>query len=119
MRRFIGFLVTVGALALAGLVGFSLVESWLNPEPLTIENVDGRPLITATQPTLTQFSFELDNSGYDISYPQCKGALPTKFVGYAIIGLNGGKPFSENKCFQKQWDWALSKDAVAVYLNPT
>ncbi|MSZ33642.1 MAG: hypothetical protein F2627_03720, partial [Actinobacteria bacterium] len=55
MRRFFGFLVTVGALALAGLVGFSLVHSWLNPEPLTIENVDGRPVITATQPALTPF----------------------------------------------------------------
>ena len=117
MRRLFGFIVTVGALALAGLVGFSLVNSWLNPEPLTIENVDGRPVITATQPALTPFSFELDNSGYDISYPQCKGELPSKFVGYAIIGLNGGKPFSENKCFQKQWDWALAKDAVAVYIN--
>ena len=117
MRRLFGFIVTVGALALAGLVGFSLVNSWLNPEPLTIENVDGRPVITATQPALAPFSFELDNSGYDISYPQCKGELPSKFVGYAIIGLNGGKPFSENKCFQKQWDWALAKDAVAVYIN--
>ena len=117
MRRFLGFVVTVGALALAGLVGYSLVNSWLNPAPLTIENVDGRPLITANQPELMSFDFELDNSGYDISYPQCSGALPSKFVGYAIIGLNGGKPFTENKCFQKQWDWALTHDAVAVYIN--
>ena len=117
MRRFFGFVVTVGAVALAGFVGFSLVNSWLNPEPLTIENVNGRPLITAVQPKLTPFSFELDNSGYDVSYPQCKSALPDKFVGYAIVGLNGGKPFTENKCFQKQWNWALTHDAVAVYIN--
>lgn len=117
MRRFLGFLVTVGALALAGLVGFSLVNSWLNPEPLTIENVDGRPLITATQPAIKAFDFELDNSGYDISYPQCKSALPDKYVGFAIVGLNGGKPFKENKCFERQWEWALTHDAVAVYIN--
>jgi hypothetical protein len=117
LRRFFGFVVTVGAVALAGFVGFSLVNSWLNPEPLTIENVNGRPLITAVQPKLTPFSFELDNSGYDVSYPQCKSALPDKFVGYAIVGLNGGKPFTENKCFQKQWNWALTHDAVAVYIN--
>ncbi len=117
MRKFLGFIVTVGALALAGFVGFSLINSWLNPEPLTIENVDGRPLVTATQPALIPFNFELDNSGYDISYPQCKGDLPSRFVGYAIIGLNGGKPFTVNKCFQKQWDWALTHDAVAVYIN--
>lgn len=117
MRRFFGFIVTVGAVALAGFVGFSLVNSWLNPDPLTIENIDGRPVITATQPALTPFSFELDNSGYDISYPQCGKPLPTKYVGYAIIGLNGGKPFTKNNCFQSQWDWALTHDAVAVYIN--
>ena len=117
MRRFLGFIVTAGALALAGLVGFSLVNSWLNPDPLTIENVDGRPLITATQPPLTPFDFELDNSGYDISYPQCSGDLPSKFVGFAIVGLNGGKPFTENKCFKRQWEWALTYDAVAIYIN--
>lgn len=117
MRRFFGFIVTVGAVALAGFVGFSLVNSWLNPDPLTIENIDGRPVITATQPTLTPFSFELDNSGYDISYPQCGKPLPTKYVGYAIIGLNGGKPFTKNNCFQSQWDWALTHDAAAVYIN--
>jgi hypothetical protein len=117
LRRFLGFIVTAGALALAGLVGFSLVNSWLNPDPLTIENVDGRPLITATQPPLTPFDFELDNSGYDISYPQCSGDLPSKFVGFAIVGLNGGKPFTENKCFKRQWEWALTYDAVAIYIN--
>jgi hypothetical protein len=117
LRRFLGFIFTVGAVALAGFVGFSLVNSWLNPDPLTIENIDGRPVITAAQPALTQFSFELDNSGYDISYPQCKNELPSKYVGYAIIGLNGGKPFTKNPCFQSQWDWALTHDAVAVYIN--
>ena len=117
MRRFFGFLVTAGALALAGLVGYSLVTSWLYPEPLTIETVDGRAVIKATQPALIPFSQVLDNSGYDVSYPQCNGDLPGKFVGFAIVGLNGGKPFSENKCFSKQWEWALTHDAVAVYIN--
>ena len=117
MRRFFGFLVTAGALVVAALVGYSLVLSWLNPLPLTIESVDGRPLITATQPATIAVSNDLDNSGYDISYPQCKGELPTKFVGFAIVGLNGGKPFTANKCFERQWEWALTHDAVAVYIN--
>jgi len=117
LRRFFGFWVTAGALALAGVVGYSVVTSWLNPEPLTIETVDGRALINATQPALIPFSSTLDNSGYDVSYPQCNGELPDKFVGFVIVGLNGGKPFSENKCFAKQWEWALTYDAVAVYIN--
>ena len=94
MRRILGFLVTAGALVLAGLVGYSVFTSWLNPTPLTIENVDGRPLITATQPQLTSVPATLDNSGYDVSYPQCKSDLPTKSVGFGIVGLNGGKPFT-------------------------
>jgi hypothetical protein len=105
LRRFFGFWVTAGALALAGLAGYSIVTSWLYPEPLTIESVDGRPIIKATQPELIPFPQQLDNSGYDVSYPQCKGDLPNKFVGFAIVGLNGGKPF------------ALTHDAVAVYIN--
>lgn len=117
MRRVFGFLVTAGALVLAGLVGYSLVSSWLNPAPLTIESVDGRPLITAMQPELISVPATLDNSGYDVSYPQCKSELPTKPVGFAIVGLNGGKPFTKNKCFASQWEWALSHDAVAVYIN--
>jgi hypothetical protein len=117
LRRFFGFLVTAGALVLAGIVGYSVVSSWLYPEPLNIETVDGRAVITAVEPPLIPFTKALDNSGYDISYPQCKGALPNKFVGFAIVGLNGGKPFSENKCFARQWEWALTHDAVAVYIN--
>lgn len=110
-------MVTICALALAGVVGYSAVTSWFYPEPLTIETLNGRPVITATQPPVLTFATTLDNSGYDISYPQCKGPLPNKFVGFAIIGLNGGKPFSENSCFAKQWQWALTHDAVAVYIN--
>ena len=117
MRRFFGFWVTAGALALAGVVGYSVVTSWLNPEPLTIETVDGRALIKATQPALIPFSSTLDNSGYDVSYPQCNDELPDKFVGFVIVGLNSGKPFSENNCFAKQWEWALTYDAAAVYIN--
>lgn len=117
MRRFLGFLLTVGTLALAAFIGFTYVSSWLNPEPLTIETVDGRPFISAAQPTQIPWTKALDNSGYDVSHPQCKSKLPTAPVGFAIVGLNRGKPFTANPCFETQWNWAKTHDGVAVYIN--
>lgn len=102
---------------LAAFIGFTFVSSWVNPEPLTIETIDGRPFITTDQPAIPTWEGELDNSGYDVSHPQCKSVLPTAPVGFAIIGLNRGKPFSQNPCFESQWDWANTHDGVAVYIN--
>lgn len=102
---------------LAAFIGFTFVNSWLNPEPLTIETIDGRPFITTDQPEIPAWSGALDNSGYDVSHPQCKTSLPSAPVGFAIIGLNRGKPFTENPCFESQWAWANTHDGVAVYIN--
>lgn len=35
--------------------------------------------------------------GYDVSYPQCSGQLPSNRA-FAIVGVNGGKSFSVNPC---------------------
>lgn len=35
--------------------------------------------------------------GYDISYPQCRGAFPTN-VAFGIVGVNGGIVYSPNPC---------------------
>ena len=35
--------------------------------------------------------------GYDISYPQCNGSLPTS-PAFGIVGVNGGLPYSSNPC---------------------
>jgi hypothetical protein len=55
---------------------------------------------------------------YDVSYPQCGGALPTNPTG-GIVGVNDGIVLSANPCFAAEWTWAAqgSTYAPAIYAN--
>ena len=117
MRRLAGLLASFLVLGLVALLAFNAVSTWLEPAPIVITTQDGRPIARVTQPLVAPWIGAMDKSGYDVSFPQCKPALPTATVGFAIVGLNYGKPFSQNPCFAKQWDWAQSHDGVAVYIN--
>jgi hypothetical protein len=60
-----------------------------------------------------------DAIGYDISFPQCGGRLPAD-PAFAIVGINGGRVFTENPCLgagadPSQLAWA-GPDA-GLYLN--
>ena len=117
MRRLANFLFGLTALLFVAFAAYSYINETVIADPLTIESVDGRPYLTVEQPASITWSGPLDNSGYDVSHPQCKTELPTKYVGFVIIGLNKGKPFTENPCFEKQWQWALTHEAAAIYIN--
>ena len=52
--------------------------------------------------------------GYDVSYPNCPFASPSS-RSFSIIGLNGGRPFTANPCFQSEWDAA--QRPRSVYIN--
>ena len=55
--------------------------------------------------------------GYDVSYPQCGEALPTD-AGFAVIGVDGGRPFDPNPCLSEQLAWALTTSGrPAYYIN--
>jgi len=61
--------------------------------------------------------FAAGRYGNDISWPQCGGAFPTN-AGFGIIGVNGGRPFTQNPCLAAEWRWALTaKGAPAYYMN--
>ncbi|HET6818301.1 MAG TPA: hypothetical protein VFH66_13830 [Mycobacteriales bacterium] len=55
---------------------------------------------------------------YDVSYPQCNGALPSKVDG-GIVGVNGGRVYSANPCLATEWAWAAKATtyAPALYAN--
>ena len=56
--------------------------------------------------------------GYDISYPQCPSRVPAGPVGFAIIGVNGGRPMTRNSCMPAQLTWARTGSVpAAVYVN--
>lgn len=117
-RKLFGLLATVVAISVAASIGYFALLNWQSPTPLKLTTPDGRPLVTAAQPVLKPWAGQFENnSGYDISYPQCKRANPTGAVGFAIIGLNHGKPFTDNPCFKSQWKWARKLNGAAVYIN--
>src|SRR6266568_3147194 len=54
--------------------------------------------------------------GYDISWPQC-GDPPPAVGTFAIIGVNGGAPFSGNLCMTDQYAAAPRSAPPSLYLN--
>ena len=116
-RKLFGFLATAAVVVLAGVFGYVSITNWLTPSPIEITTDDGRPFATATQPVTPAWRGVIDNSGYDISYPQCSLGWPQAEVGFGIVGLNHGKPFTSNPCFGSQWKWAMQHDGAAIYIN--
>ena len=56
------------------------------------------------------------DSGFDISWPQCGKAAPS--VGsFAIIGVNGGSPFTGNLCIVDQYANAPRSAPPSLYIN--
>jgi hypothetical protein len=53
--------------------------------------------------------------GYDVSYPQCGGGLPSN-PAFAIVGVNGGRVFGANACLPTQIAWGGGANAE-LYAN--
>ena len=55
--------------------------------------------------------------GYDISYPQCGGPLPSNVL-FGIVGVNDGIVFKANPCLSTEVSWAQRYEASAIlYAN--
>lgn len=58
------------------------------------------------------------STGYDISYPQCGVPLP-RDPAFGIVGVNGGRAFTENPCLEQQLRWVrqAANGRPAFYAN--
>jgi len=61
------------------------------------------------------------STGYDVSYPQCGRRLPAPGA-FAIVGVNGGLPYSANTCLKAQFEWAATSSGTrgakaSLYIN--
>jgi len=54
--------------------------------------------------------------GVDVSWPQCDG-IPSLAAGFATVGVNGGRPFTDNPCLAEQVAYAKQRSGYAAYLN--
>lgn len=76
------------------------------------------PLRGPIQPNLDDIletdPYSSSSTGYDVSYPNCATAPPLA-EQFAVIGLNGGRPFTANPCFASEW--AAADTPRAVYIN--
>src|SRR2546430_6689625 len=52
-----------------------------------------------------------------VSWPQCNGGIPTLSPGFGIVGVNGGRPFTDNPSLSEQITYAKSLSGYAAYIN--
>src|SRR5881275_1892437 len=56
--------------------------------------------------------------GVDLSWPQCGPlGMPAVQPGFVIVGINGGRPFTDNVCLSREVSYARTRTGVAAYLN--
>jgi hypothetical protein len=56
--------------------------------------------------------------GIDVSWPQCDpGALPDLAMGFVAVGVNDGRPFTDNPCLATQVAYAKAHSGYTAYLN--
>lgn len=76
------------------------------------------PAAPAVMPDLAAIeetdAYQHGATGYDISYPNCRVQAPGASA-FALIGLNGGRPFTRNPCFAGEW--ASAQAPRSVYVN--
>lgn len=54
--------------------------------------------------------------GSDISWPQCGRPFPAD-ASFGIVGVNDGKPFTDNPCFAAEYQWATGMGTPGLYIN--
>jgi hypothetical protein len=76
-------------------------------------------LVAVAAPALAAGSYPSRSGGFDISWPQCGGAYPgIDQHSFGTVGVNDGRPLTDNPCFGSELDWAMEDAPYAgIYLN--
>src|SRR3954462_1538002 len=85
--------------------------------PATSRNLTGAPVRRSPAgagPDATRLSTFW---GVDVSWPQCNGGIPAPPPGFAVVGVNGGRPFTDNPCLSEQVAYAKGRTGYAAYIN--
>jgi hypothetical protein len=69
-------------------------------------------IFLATSSTSAQGQYSKGSIGVDVSYPNCNAFIPK--VAFGIVGVNYGKPFSQNPCLKQQ---AGKFNNLSFYVN--
>jgi hypothetical protein len=43
--------------------------------------------------------------------------MPNVQPGFVVVGVNGGRPFTDNACRSREVDWARTRTGVSAYVN--
>ena len=76
-------------------------------------------LCASVTPAAASGNYPPHSGGWDISWPQCDAAYPPiTHSTFGIVGINDGRPLTENPCFGSELWWAMTNQAFSgIYLN--
>lgn len=72
--------------------------------------------LTATAAGAQTDPYVSGTTGYDVSYPNCSATPPTT-AAFAVVGVNGGRPFTTNSCLGTEYTTATRTGSVSLYIN--
>lgn len=84
-----------------------------------------RPSKAATRGATATFLrrwYDVQHRGADVSFPQCRKALPARQT-FGVVGVNAGRPTTFNNCLAEQLGWAAGSTGgtgqplTQVYVN--
>ena len=96
------------------------LRPWLPPtppKPAVVPKPKPKPVPVPVPVIPSADPFQPGARGHDVSFPNCRQALPGS--GFLVVGVNGGQPFTANRCLRTQAARArkLGRAPFSVYLN--
>ena len=73
-------------------------------------------LVAPASPKTTASPYLSGARGYDVSYPNCTRPRAQQ-AGFAVLGVNGGRPFTFNPCLAREYGLYAMVGPYGVYLN--